>query len=99
MQATPQATFQAIMQPDPPTAAELLDRQHLEMRARVLALAADLDRLGRAPGGATTLRGDARLDTLRRAAAACFDADNATAANRRAAAVQMIFSDTTGSPR
>jgi hypothetical protein len=73
-----------------PTAADVLDRQILEMRARVLALAADLDRIDRATGH---VGGDERLAKLRDAAERCFDGRP-----DRAAAVQMIFSDTTPAP-
>ncbi|HEX8325010.1 MAG TPA: hypothetical protein VF595_13990 [Tepidisphaeraceae bacterium] len=48
-----------------PSADELLERQYLDMRARVLSLAADFDRLQRAPGGETLVTADRRLAALR----------------------------------
>ena len=75
------------------TATETLDQTFLEMRWRCLSLAADLDRVQRSTGGAEALRGDPRLEQLRRALAALAggEAD-------RAAQVQMIFSDATPGP-
>ena len=72
------------------SATEALDQAFLEMRWRCLSLAADLDRVQRAAGGADVLRDDARLHQLRRALAAL----SATEPGR-AERVQMIFSDTT----
>lgn len=48
-----------------PTAQQTLDQQYLEMRWRILSLAADLDRIQRASGGADVLRADPRLAQLR----------------------------------
>jgi hypothetical protein len=72
------------------TTRETLDQQFLEMRWRVLSLAADLDRLERTSSTATQ---DARLDKLQRALAVLLEGK----ANR-AQQVQMIFSDTTPPP-
>ena len=72
-----------------PTGQEYLDSQFLEMRARVLALAADLDRIERAVGGQALLESDPRLQKLRRAVKTLLD----ERANR-AEQVQMLFSDT-----
>jgi hypothetical protein len=75
---------------------DLLDQQFLEMRWRTLSLAADLDRVQRSPGGAGTLRDDARLLKLRRALEVLMT--EATEPNR-AEQVQMIFSDMTPPPK
>lgn len=48
----------------PPTAAEILDREFLELRAKVLEVAAALDRLDRASGA---VDGDPRMKALRQA--------------------------------
>jgi hypothetical protein len=48
------------------TAAEILDREFLEIRARILKVAASLDRLERAPGNVAE---DARVKKLREALA------------------------------
>jgi hypothetical protein len=76
-------------------AQQVVDRQFLQMRWRCLSLAADLDRIQRAPGGPELLRQDPRLQTLFRALAVLLDpTDSATRAQR----VQMLFSDTTPPP-
>src|SRR4051812_1388934 len=49
------------------TAQEMLDTDFLQMRWRCLSLAADLDRVERAAGGAALLRDDRRVQTLRQA--------------------------------
>jgi hypothetical protein len=72
--------------PQPRPAQAVLDRDFLEVRARVLALAADLDRLDRAPA----LQGappDRRLDLIRRALEALLVPEPG-----RAETVQQIFS-------
>jgi hypothetical protein len=63
------------------------------MRWRCLSLAADLDRLERAPGGKELLATDPRLQKLKQAIAKMYDTD------KRAEQVQMIFSDMTPPPR
>ena len=70
-----------------------LDATFLEMRWRALSLAADLDRIERAPGGRQLLSSDPRLTRLR-------DALRMLAQNEpgRAERLQMIFSDTTPPP-
>ena len=73
-------------------AKEMLERQFLEMRWRALSLAADLDRIERAPGGKDALN-DARLTKLRDAFKVLLQNDP-----DRAAKVQMIFSDMTPPP-
>jgi hypothetical protein len=74
---------------------DLVEQQFLEMRWRTLSLAADLDRIGRANGGAATLAQDARLAKLRRA----FEVLSLSDATNRAEQVQMIFSDMTPPPK
>ena len=76
-----------------PTGKEFLDQQFLEMRARALALAADLDRIERSAGGAALLESDPRIQQLRRAIRILLD----ERANR-AEQVQMLFSDQTPPP-
>jgi hypothetical protein len=70
------------------SAKETLDRQFLEMRWRCLSLAADLDRIERAPGGSALPTSDSRLQSLR-------DAINVllTSGSNRTEKVQTIFSD------
>src|SRR4051812_17479242 len=48
-------------------AQDVLEQHYLEMRWRCLSLAADLDRVERAAGGAALLNSDARLTKLREA--------------------------------
>jgi hypothetical protein len=83
------AGYNATMRP----ASETLDQTFLEMRWRCLSLAADLDRIERAPGGAEVFQDDARLAQLRRALAVLIDP-----APGRAERVQMTFSDVTPGP-
>jgi len=71
-----------------PSAKEILDRQYLEMRWRVLSLAADLDRVQRAAGGEAILKDDPRVNNLRR----CVDELLSNEVNR-AERVQMSLSD------
>lgn len=72
---------------------EILDRMFLEMRWRALSLAADLDRVERAAGGAELLDNDPRIQKL-------FDALRVLSEEKtnRAEQVQMIFSDLTPPP-
>ena len=74
-------------------AKKILEDQFLEMRWRCLSLAADLDRLERAPGGKELLANDPRLQKLKQAIAKMYDTD------KRAEQVQMIFSDMSTSPK
>ncbi len=68
----------------PMSAAEVLDREYLELRAKVLELAASFDRLDRAEGA---VAGDPRLSLLHEALDVLkSDADD------RAEQVQLIFS-------
>jgi hypothetical protein len=70
---------------------EILDQQFLEMRWRCLSLAADLDRLARAPGGAEVAGSDPRLKRLSQAIAVLLEKSP-----NRAEQVQRIFSDGVG---
>lgn len=71
-----------------PTAADLLERQFLDMRHKLLILAADFDRIQRAHGGDELLQTDPRVQSLRDAAALLI-AD----APERAKTLQLNFSD------
>ena len=77
-----------------PDAKETLERYFLEMRWRCLSLAADLDRIERAGGGAAVLASDPRLIKLKEAIGIL----SRPGANR-AEQVQTIFSDKTPPPR
>ena len=76
------------------TAQQTLEQYFLEMRWRCLSLAADLDRVERAPGGAALLEADPRLQKLRAAVGVLLQGG----ANR-AEQVQLIFSDKTPPPK
>jgi hypothetical protein len=75
-------------------AQQTLEQYFLEMRWRCLSLAADLDRIERAPGGPGVLGADARLGKLREAIRVLTDSTGPTRAER----VQDIFSDKTAPP-
>ncbi len=75
-------------------AQQTLDQYFLEMRSRCLSLAADLDRVERAPGGRAVIRSDPRLAKLREALGVLL-ADGPARAER----VQTIFSDKTPPPK
>ncbi len=68
----------------PLTAAEVLEREFLNIRAKILEVGALLDRLDRAEG---TLDGDPRCERIRRALAVLSQSDTP-----RAEQIQMIFS-------
>ena len=68
----------------PMTANEVLDREFLEIRAKVLELAASFDRLDRAEGA---VAGDPRLNLIREAIDLL-----QSGADDRAEQVQLIFS-------
>jgi hypothetical protein len=70
--------------PLPLSAPEILNREFLEIRCKILELAAAFDRLDRAEG---SLAGDPRVDRLREALAVVLDPSE-----DRAEQVQMIFS-------
>ena len=70
--------------PIPLDAPEVLNREFLEIRARLLHIAASLDRMDRADGSAA---GDPRLDAIRRALAILASDDG-----ERAEKIQLLFS-------
>lgn len=74
-------------------AKQVLEQQFLEMRWRCLSLAADMDRLARAPGGKELLLNDHRIQLLRRALHIV-----EVSAEARAEKVQMLFSDISPPP-
>jgi hypothetical protein len=74
-------------------AQQTLDQYFFEMRWRCLSLAADLDRVERAPGGPELLKFDPRLSQLREAIGLL-----TKASGNRAEQVQMVFSDKTPPP-
>lgn len=69
------------------SAADMLDREFLEIRCRLLDIAAALDRIDRADG-AQAVRGDPRVAKLSKAAGILVDGQP-----ERAKRVQMLFSD------
>lgn len=71
----------------------ILEEQYLEMRAKILALAADFDRIQRAEEGTATLA-DPRLNDLR----ACLHIVLTDEAPNRAERVQNLLSDKTPPP-
>ena len=70
--------------PIPLDAPAVLNREFLEVRARLLHIAASLDRLDRARG---SVAGDARLELIRRSLAILVGA-----APDRAEKIQLLFS-------
>ena len=68
----------------PMTAVEVLEREFLDVRAKILELASSFDRLDRADG---SVAGDMRLDLIREA----MDVLQSKSSNR-AEQVQLIFS-------
>lgn len=76
------------------TSTELFEKQFLEMRWRVLSLAADFDRLDRATGGVAALAAQPRFRELREAIHVLTDAK----LTLRAEHVQQIFSDHSPAP-
>ena len=73
--------------PIPMSAQMVLDRYFLEMRCKVLDVAAGLDRLAQAPGF-ERVSGDQRLSKLKEAVSVLLDTGT-----DRAERIQMIFSD------
>lgn len=71
----------------PQTARQILDRHYLEIRSKILDLAASLDRVDRAPDTAA-VQDDPRMAKLRSGIEILLEP-----ATNRAAAVQMLFSD------
>ncbi|MGD0656217.1 MAG: hypothetical protein ABSA16_17920 [Thermoguttaceae bacterium] len=70
--------------PTPLTAAKLLDREFLEIRAKLIDLAASLDRIQRAPG---PLADDPRMDKITQALRIL-----AAHAPARAEQIEVLFS-------
>lgn len=70
-----------------PTAVQVLERHYLELRCKILDIAATLDRIDRGPGGALT--DDLRLRKIH-AGLEILQGPSAT----RAEQVQILFSDT-----
>jgi len=75
------------------SARDILDSSFLEMRWRALSLAADLDRIERADGGAAVLKSDPRVADLRKALHILLEGNQ-----NRAEQVQILFSDQTPPP-
>ena len=75
-------------------AQQTLEQYFLEMRWRCLSLAADLDRVERAAGGAGVLQSDPRLKKLRDAIQVLLEGRG-----NRAEQVQNIFSDKSPPPQ
>jgi hypothetical protein len=75
------------MPTNPLTAAEVLDRMFLDVRCRLLDVAATLDRLHRSPG-AEEIANERRMQQIREA----IDILN-TPGTDRAERLQMLFSD------
>jgi hypothetical protein len=71
----------------------VLEQQFLEMRWRLLSLAADLDRVQRAAGGAEALREDPRAVKIREGLRILM-----SEGGDRAERFQMLFSDMTPPP-
>ena len=69
------------------TAGEMLDREFLEIRCRLLAIAAALDRIDRAEG-ADAIRSDPRITKLHDAVRILIDGRP-----DRSQRMQMVFSD------
>ena len=72
----------------------ILDEIYLDMRGRLVALAADLDRIERGDGGPSVLASDPRIAALRDVLSA-LDVGGPNRAER----AQMILSDRTPPPR
>lgn len=68
----------------------LLDRQYFVMRERILSLAADLDRIERAPGGVAALKSPKAGELLECIAA--------LGGSNRAETVQRLLSDVSEGP-
>jgi hypothetical protein len=69
---------------------QILDREFLEIRCKILELAASFDRLVRADESTGSLHGDARMDRIRAGLGVLLD-DSVTGQDR-AEQVQLIFS-------
>jgi len=75
-------------------AQQTLEQYFLEMRWRCLSLAADLDRVERAPGGRALIDSEPRLQKLKQALSVLLEGRG-----NRAEQVQTIFSDKTPPPQ
>jgi len=84
----------STLQRNAPTGKDVLEQQFLEMRWRTLSLAADLDRVERATGGAEVLKSHARAQQLRKA----FEILLSNEGSNRAERVQMLISDMSPPP-
>jgi hypothetical protein len=74
-------------------AKTIVEQDFIELRWRCLALAADLDRIERAEGGAAVLKSDPRLAKLKQAIGVLLEESTS-----RAEQILMIFSDRTPPP-
>jgi hypothetical protein len=74
-----------LQMPSPMTAAEVLEREFLEIRAKILELAASFDRLHRSEG---VVQGDPRVILIREA----LDVLATTDRGGRAEEIQLLFS-------
>jgi hypothetical protein len=83
-QHTPEFRPKVLAMPIPLEAPAVLDREFLEIRARLLHIAASLDRLDRAEGSAA---GDPRLARIRQSLAVLSDTEG-----DRAEKIQLLFS-------
>lgn len=81
--------YNALMQ----SAESILEQFYLEMRWRILSVAADFDRIERASGGSTLLRTDSRVAHLRAALQVVGSSEE-----NRAERVQQLLSDQTPPP-
>jgi hypothetical protein len=79
--------FGALLMSSPQTARQILDRHYLEIRSKILDLAASLDRVDRT-ADAETVQDDPRLAKLKQGIALLL-----VSATDRAEQVQMLFSD------
>src|SRR5688572_8806367 len=70
--------------PSPMTAPQILDREYLEMRCKILELAASFDRLERAEGD---VQGDPRLELIHEGLEVLL-----ASGDNRAEQIQLIFS-------
>ena len=70
--------------PTPMSSAEVLDREYLDVRSKLLELAASLDRLDRGEG---TVQGDRRMEQIHQAFCILDGRDG-----NRADQIQLVFS-------
>jgi hypothetical protein len=72
------------------TAPQILDREFLDIRCKILELAASFDRLARAESTMGTVSGDTRMGRIREGLGVLLE--DMTSGQDRAEQVQMIFS-------